>query len=364
MATFEILRQGVETWTGQMDSRRMSPKAAAKLNEYIQGIRGAPYGLKFNDGACSGPSCIRSDFYHKEWHYSLDTGFAGEVLGRYFAPEYVQALVAWKKEAQSPPKPVTVTYPPSLQKQGEGFWSSTVLWTSFGGLALFGWWLVRRKKEEPADPIPPLTTVHGSAQWAALQEKPLSATVVQQGVTFGKSSNPKIPAQAPGAPVASRPEAHTLIVARTRAGKGTRVIVPTLLRYGGSMLVFDPKGENAAITARTRRDQLGQSVYIVNPWGEMKELYGKLGFDSATFNPLAAIDRNDPNAVAVAQTLAATICPTVEGKDKFWQGSAANVLTGVFLWISDQPGEQQTLARAREIVTMSRADFLKSSPGW
>ena len=62
-------------------------------------------------------------------------------------------------------------------------------------------------------------------------------------------------------------------------------------------------------------------------------------------------------AVAVAQTLAATICPVVEARDRFWQGSAANVLAGVLLWISDHPTEQKTLARAREIITQRRADF-------
>ena len=71
----------------------------------------------------------------------------------------------------------------------------------------------------------------------------------------------------------------------------------------------------------------------------MEKLYSDLGFKPATFNPLDAIERNDPNAVAAAQSLAATICPVTNEKDRFWQGSAANVLTGVFLWLADQPGE-------------------------
>ena len=125
------------------------------------------------------------------------------------------------------------------------------------------------------------------------------------------------------------------------------------------MLVIDPKGENAAITARTRRDQLGHTVHIVNPWGELEEHYKKLGFACATYNPLDAIDRTDPNAVAVAQSLAATICPITDPKERFWQGSAANVLAAVFLWISDNPKEEKTLARARYMITRSRADFKK-----
>ena len=274
----------------------------------------------------------------------------------------IQTLrVKYYPENYSKPQPST----PTGAGEGKGsgvtlsgvtavFW---ILIAFFFG-AWFLWWLFIRKK--PAvDRGPPLTANYGSANWAAHQLKPSSGKNISLGVMFGKSSRPGMPAEAPGAPVTSVPEAHTLIVARTRAGKGTRVIVPTLLRYSGSMLVIDPKGENAAITARVRHEQLHQEIHIINPWGEMKDLYSRLGFPPATFNPLDAIDRNDLNAVAVAQTLAATICPVAHGKDKFWQGSAANVLAAVFLWLADQPGEQKTLARAREIVTMSRTDFSK-----
>lgn len=219
-----------------------------------------------------------------------------------------------------------------------------------GGL----WWLMTRRSEGGET----LSGNYGTAAWADHRLKPLSGDEISRGVTFGKSGSPGLALEAVGAPVTSTPEAHTLIVARTRAGKGTRVIMPTLLRYSGSMLVIDPKGENAAVTARARRDHLGQTVYIVNPWGEMAGLYERLGFHPATFNPLDAIDRRDPNAVAVAQSLAAIICPPSTGKEQYWQGSAANVLTGVFLWLADQPGEEKTLARARQIVTMSRGDFL------
>ena len=255
--------------------------------------------------------------------------------------------------------PVQATASPQNAPPDDPF-ENLPLYLILGGLGLIGFivFLVFRPRKY-ADPVPPLTQIHGTAEWAAWQQKPFTEMDIYRGVTFGRSSRPEVPPAAPGAPITSFPESHTLIVARTRAGKGTRVIVPTLLRYRGSMLVIDPKGENAAITARTRRDQLDQTVHIVNPWGEMKELYGRLGFTSATFNPLDAIDRDDPNAVAVAQTLAATICPVTNEKDKYWQGSAANVLAGVFLWIADHPGEQKTLARAREIVTLSRTDFQK-----
>ena len=42
-------------------------------------------------------------------------------------------------------------------------------------------------------------------------------------------------------------------IAPTRSGKGVSLIIPNLLTYRGSVLVVDPKGENAWITAAYRR---------------------------------------------------------------------------------------------------------------
>ncbi|HEV8414165.1 MAG TPA: type IV secretory system conjugative DNA transfer family protein [Bryobacteraceae bacterium] len=190
------------------------------------------------------------------------------------------------------------------------------------------------------------------------------------GVFFGKSSAPTPAHSGPfeahqGAPVFSTPENHTLIVARTRTGKGTRVIIPTLLRYFmGSALVIDPKGENAAVTARARMKPMGpagpgQAVHIINPWGELAPTFQQLGLPSATYNPLDILDRDDSNVVSTAQDLAAAICPRSQmGRDQFWANSSRDIVSAVLLWLTDQPGETKTLGRMREIVT--RMDFRKA----
>ncbi len=223
--------------------------------------------------------------------------------------------------------------------------------------AHFGSW--RKGKTEAA---PEVSDNYGTARYADMRTGLADADAGFLGVFFGKSSSPDLKGipleQQPGAPILSTPEHHTLIVARTRTGKGTRVIVPTLLRYSGSAIVIDPKGENAAITARIRRQTLNSAVHVINPWGELADAFQERGLTPATFNPLDVLLRADPNAVAVAQGLAGAVCPSPPSdKDRFWTGSAANVLTAVLLWITDQPGEQKTLARAREIVSLSRKDF-------
>lgn len=60
---------------------------------------------------------------------------------------------------------------------------------------------------------------------------------------------------------------HILVVAGSRGGKGVSSIIPNLLTYRGSVLVMDPKGELARITARQRAEGLKQKVFILDPFG-------------------------------------------------------------------------------------------------
>lgn len=283
---------------------------------------------------------------------------------------HIAAVEAERFLKQPPPKPAAAAPPaPAVVKRDipaprtikdsrrAGWW-----WVAgFGAFVGFLVWRISRRRKPPVDPAPPLTDNYGSAAFAPYELPPEYPGITAFGVFLGKRSAPQFKEagpELPTAPVATRPEYHTLIVGRTRTGKGTRVIVPTLLRYFGSMFVIDPKGENAAVTARIRRDTWRQTVHIVNPWGVLKKDFAATGFAPATYNPLDILDRDDPNAVATAQRLANAICPvTGRGDDLFWQQSAATILAAVFLWLADQPGEKKTLARAREIVTLSRKAF-------
>ena len=226
-------------------------------------------------------------------------------------------------------------------------------------------WSERDAKRKPPSPMIVLSDNFGTAAYAhptTMLEADKNLPAVWTGVFFGKSSAPEmvnVPmAQHIGAPIVSRRENHTLIVARTRAGKGTRIILPTLLKgiSTGSVICVDPKGENAAITARERSNFC--HVHVINPWGELGNTFTNLGFPPATYNPLDILDRKDPNAVAVAQSLSVAICPSEgKGKDSYWSDMPARLLAGILLWIADQPGETKTLARAREIVSLSRAEL-------
>ncbi len=220
----------------------------------------------------------------------------------------------------------------------------------------------RTEKPVPPPPfLPPLSDNFGAAEYAPQNTQVPSGLADFGGVFFGKSSSPAmddIPTSAnPGAPVCSLPKKHVLIVAQTQAGKATRILTPTLLRSRlSSSFVVDPKGELAATTARAR--SVTSDVHIINPWRALPGVFEGLGFPPATYNPLDLLDRDDPNAVLIAKAMSAAICPrSGEGKDSYWSDTPANLLTAVLLWITYAPGETKTLAKAREIVTLTRKEF-------
>ncbi len=242
---------------------------------------------------------------------------------------------------------------------------------AFVVLTLMGmgmWDSVFQKAPPPQGPqLPPLSDNFGTASYApeatSLQE---GGEEVWSGVFFGKSSSPDNPTGR-GAPICSGPESHSILIAKTSTGKGIKVLVPTLLRYGlgngrgpgaggaASMVVFDPKAENASISARTRA--LTSHVHIVNPWNELGDTFTKFGFGPATYNPLDILDKNDPNVVSIAQSMAAAMSPAQGQKEPIWASSAANIIAATLLWLTDQPGEEKTLSRLSEILNRDRKSF-------
>src|ERR1700685_3544714 len=85
------------------------------------------------------------------------------------------------------------------------------------------------KPTPPPEPeVEPLSNTYGSAEYRSPTSKlAQDGEEVWRAVFFAKSSPPQFPRD-DGAPIYSKPENHTLIVAKTRTGKGTRVIIPTL----------------------------------------------------------------------------------------------------------------------------------------
>lgn len=198
-------------------------------------------------------------------------------------------------------------------------------------------------------------TSFGSAQWASyahLQEKKMFG---RDGLLLGEFVAGK---DVPVEPLHYKGDRHLLTVAPTRSGKGVSSIIPNLLTYSGSVLVVDPKGENALITAQRRGKGdprrgiagLGQKLVLLDPW---QVASADLDMLPAAFNPLDWIKAGDPDAAENAFILAdaLVVTETAKGEDRFWDEEAKAVLTGVILYVATAEEEtNRTLGRVRDIV--------------
>lgn len=142
---------------------------------------------------------------------------------------------------------------------------------------------------------------------------------------------------------------HLLTFGPTRSGKGATVIVQALLQVPHSVVCIDPKGQNAAITARRRRE-LGQEVHFLNPFNE-------LGLGSSRFNPLAHLAIDQPNVVADVSSLAEAlvIAPADEGGNaKHFNDSARSLVKALLLHLIATKGGNATLLDLRRLLTLPR----------
>ena len=145
-------------------------------------------------------------------------------------------------------------------------------------------------------------------------------------------------------PILFNGEGHMMTIAPTGSGKGTGCIIPTLLRHKGPVIVIDPKGENATVTAR-RRKELGQKVVVLDPlriWdGEPDRL-----------NPFDLLDRESASLTDDAAMLMNILVPAeVDARSRFWVSRAQQILIGLTLHLMADCGlKHHNLTALYEIV--------------
>jgi type IV secretion system protein VirD4 len=176
----------------------------------------------------------------------------------------------------------------------------------------------------------------------------------KQPMGFSHSSNPRAPEEED--PVLYDGEGHLLTLGSTGSGKGVSCVIPTLLSYSGPVVVVDPKGEAAKLTAGYRRDILGQKVLIIDPWRLVTE-------QTQALNPLDAVDMNRPGYFEAAQALANLIIATDSGEqrvDPHWNTRARQIVTSLLMLIARHfPAHLRNLEMLSRIFSLNPQDFAK-----
>ena len=227
------------------------------------------------------------------------------------------------------------------QTPGESAWQ----WLVFGPFmfvgAVFGFQYWRMSSG--ADAYFGLTgDSHGSARFANRKElKKLERSKGQDDVGLLIGRNPHT-----GRLLRYDGPAHLITLAPTRAGKGVGTVIPNLLAAKRSVLVIDPKGENARIAGEARR-RFG-TVHVLDP-------FEVSGHPSSAYNPL---DRLTPDSLdlgedAASLTEALVMDPPGQVTEAHWNEEAKASLGGLVMFcVCHEDRERRSLATVREYLTL------------
>ena len=191
--------------------------------------------------------------------------------------------------------------------------------------------------------------LHGSAGWATKEDIEATSLLrskpgVYVGGWYEKSSKHLHYLKHDG------PE-HILAFAPTRSGKGAGFVIPTLLAWPESAVVYDIKGENWGKTAGFR-NQAGHLCFKFSP----------VEPDSSRFNPLAEIRLFTDRDVSDAQNIAEMIIRTGEDspQERYWQEAAVTVTAGMILHVcyaNAQRGRTASLTELSGVFTRPGITF-------
>jgi type IV secretion system protein VirD4 len=215
------------------------------------------------------------------------------------------------------------------------FWPMTITgwiigasdWSNRTGIKLWG--------RRPSDS-------HGSARFATRKER--AAFEGGDGLLIGRDLDT-------GKLLRYDGPAHLLTLAPTRAGKGVGTVIPNLLLTERSVLVIDPKGENAKIAGEARK-RFG-AVHILDP-------FGVTGMPASAYNPLGRLDAESPDLGEDAASLAEALVmdPPGQQSEAHWNEEAKALLVGLIMFaVAHEDADRKTLATVREYLTLPPEKF-------
>lgn len=236
--------------------------------------------------------------------------------------------------------------------------------------------------------------IHGTARWATRKDLESFGMIQSRGVVCAQLDTARVGFRLDkekGAPVLSLPKSfltrkprvaplvchsgrtNTWMIAPTRSGKGVSTVIPTCLNYGipyyandrvggkkavkgrGSMVIFDPKGENWAATAGWR----GKFSVCI----PFRPLDGD--GNTAHYNPLHEIPDSPSEAFSWADMIAEIFFgadnakAASDGTSQYFNNTARDIFAGVVMHVRfsrDIPWERKNLSTVLVIFSHAKAD--------
>lgn len=238
--------------------------------------------------------------------------------------------------------------------------------------------------------------IHGTARWATTKDLENCGMLQRFGVVCGQLNHANVSYHVdkekatlvldlPKNPITKKPKitpfvchsgrTNTMLIAPTRSGKGVSCIIPTCLNYGvpyyekkdnkkivkgrGSIVVFDPKGENWEATAGYR-----SKFSICIPFRPMDPNY-----DTVRYNPIHEIPDNPSEAFAWADMIgeiffgAENSKQSGDGASEYFKNMARDIFTGVVLHVRFSkkiPWEEKNLGKVLDIFSENQDENSKN----
>lgn len=199
--------------------------------------------------------------------FSFVALLACTLLGSVAATQYLARTFAYAPELGAPVASIAGTrlYPPFCWYTWQKQWArharrpfAIALGISFGGL-IVGVGVALRLRGGSGKPLP--TGAYGTARWSKTEELAAHELLGDRGIVLCQTEAADLRRRPnggwrqhqPGKLIRHDGPEHAIAFAPTRSGKGVGVVVPTLLAWTGSVIVYDPKRENWDLTAGWRR---------------------------------------------------------------------------------------------------------------
>ncbi len=187
----------------------------------------------------------------------------------------------------------------------------------------------------------------GTAQWADPEEVATRYAFREGAVWLGRTMPRKTP-------IGVNDDRHVCLVAGTRSGKGTSVIIPNLCTWPGSVVVIDPTGDNATLTVPRRGNGndrtvgMRQHVQVLDPYGisKVEDRY------RAQFNPLDMLDLNSRHVVRDAEGIAASLVPPSQEEEVWALNGARRLIAGLILYVLSEEHfkDRRNLVTVRDLL--------------
>jgi type IV secretion system protein VirD4 len=150
---------------------------------------------------------------------------------------------------------------------------------------------------------------------------------------------------------------HLLTVAAARTGKGATLLINALLSWRSSVIIIDPKAENALITANFRR-RFGK-VYILNPF---KMFPDKLNGMLARFNPMDILSAAALSFHADCDKLSSALVWEEGREGMHWTTAARMLVSGVIAaLVRHGAAHEKNLATVARVISGDVFQFCRDA---